>query len=161
MSVIMPGKAAARWWGIKVPKHILYYYHNEEGYHFPGTKPEWKTYTIYDHIRKKTEKQNRNLATKRRYHRIVPCYICLCKFSENGCRHIRIQTVRFNEYPNERLCETIRQRHNCGVFPEMTELWEEAFFRLYKTNPKGDELFRAVKFTKCIVDNYNRLIDVL
>jgi hypothetical protein len=57
--------------------------------------------------------------------------------------------------------EATRRLHSCGIFPEMVECWEEEFYRLYKTKPKKGEYVRAVKFTRCVVDNYNKLIDVL
>lgn len=160
MCTIMPRKAAMRWWGIDVPKNIIYYYHNE-GYHFPGVKPNWKIFTIQDLTKKKVEKQNNNLHRKRAYCRIVPCYICVHKFSDDGMWYILIQTVKFNQYVYKDLKQKIIQKYNCGVFPEMTELWFEAFFRLYKCKPTKSMLKRAVMFTKCIIDKYNNLIDVL
>jgi hypothetical protein len=154
----MPRKAAERWWGIEVPKDVAYYY--DDSYCF-DEKPTWKTFTIHDLIKRKTERQNRNLAEKRRYNRTVSCYICLYKYSENGPWYIRIQTIRFNEYTGRRMDESIRRKHNCGVFPELTDLWAETFYRLHKTTPKPGMPLRAVKFTKCVVNQYGKLIDVL
>lgn len=156
----MPRKAAMYWWGIDVPKHIIYYYH-DSGYCFPGVKPDWKIYTIYDLIKKKVKKQENNIRHKRAHNRIVSCYICLHKFSDNGRWYILIQTIKKRFYVYDKMNLIIRQRHNCGVFPEFMDLWAETFYKKYKAKPIKSHVKRAVKFTHCVLDGYNNLIDVL
>jgi len=156
----MPREAAKRWWGIEVPKHIIYFYH-DGGHCFPGVKPDWKTYTIYDLIKKKVEKQERHLRYKRAHKRIILCYICLHKFSENGRWHILIQTVKQQFYVYKEMNLKVRQVHSCGVFPEFMDLWADAFYAKYKVKPKRSHVKRTVKFTRCVLDSYNNLIDVL
>lgn len=156
----MPRKAAMHWWGIDVPKHILYYYHNS-GYCFPGVKPDWKTYTIYDLIKKKVKKQEEQLRHKRAYNRKVPCYICLHKFSDNGRWNILIQTTKKQFYVYNEMNLKVRQVHSCNVFPEFMDLWAETFYKKYKVKSRRSYAKRAVKYTHCILDGYNNLIDVI
>lgn len=154
MSTIFHRRAAPFWWGKELPKHIIYLY--KEFDHDP-----WKEYTIYDLIKEKVEKQERHIWMKRKSDRNVNCYIYLHKFSEEGRWYISIHTLKSRIYVYDKMNLKIRQRHNCGVFPEFYDEWANTFYLKYKKEPNKYHVKRAVKFTRCILDSYNNLIDIL
>lgn len=154
MGTIFHRRAAPFWWGRELPKHIIYLY--KEYSHEP-----WKEYTIYDRIKEKVKKQESHIWYKRKHNRIVPCYIYVHKFSEYGKWYIRIQTIKRGDYVYDEMNLRIRQVHNCGVFPEFYNEWAETFYKMYKRKPSVHHKKRAIKFTHCIIDSNNNLVDVL
>lgn len=153
MSVYMSRSAAPFWLGRELPRHILYLYKNWSG-------ESWKEYTIYDVIKKKTEKQDYNLRHKRAYNRIIPCYICLHKFSDKGRWYILIQTIKRNTYPAKEICDRIMQIHNLGILPGFSDLWADTFYKKYKRESNKHFVLRAIKFTHCILDGFGNIIDI-
>jgi len=60
----------------------------------------------------------------------------------------------------KKILEKIREKYHCGVFPEFVDNWIEAFCKTYPKKPKGLKTKQGIKFTHCVLDNYNNLIDV-
>ncbi len=163
MSIIFHRSAAPRWWGRDLPKHIIYLYKNFS--HEP-----WKEYTIQDRIKEKIKEQKANLSFKRRYEKTLPCYIWVF-YNKSWLFagwyvyiECRLGSFALNWKPTDsdtKLLRKIMQKYHCGVFPEFADEWAHAFCKAFPKKPKGIKVKQGIKYTHCILNENNRLIDVL
>lgn len=71
--------------------------------------------------------------------------------------------LNFRAGEHERkILKKIMQEYHCGIlFPELSDQWAENFCKIFPKSPKGAKIKQGIKFTHCILDNWNNLIDVL
>jgi hypothetical protein len=152
MTTIMTRSAAEFWWKTQVPRHIIYYYREHP-------HPEWKQYTTFDEIKKKVQKQNANIAAKRRHTRRVPCLIHVCLKYRSWRVYVITLKASFYLSLTERAChpDILRKLMDGHLFhPE----WCDEFCSRHPAIPKGNEDKSGKLYAHCLLDHLNRLIDI-
>ena len=156
---------AKSWWGVDLPKHIAYLYKPI------GYEKEWTERTYAEIFAQKKQKQDNDIWKKRAHCKQVPCYIYVWYFDSDflfGGWYVLVQTRRYGDwylnwkvqYKQEGLLEKVMRMINVGVFPELKEMWFEAFCRKYAVLPRGCHTKRGICFAKGVFDEYNELIDI-
>ena len=172
----MTREGARFWWGIELPKGVIYMFNNGVGGNAlnGGIGGKWEEYTIAEHNAKKKEQQESNLR-KKRYHTFrVPCLIHVFKldtdFFYGGYFYIVIWSMYGMWYLNyktrwehEDFFPRIKRHLPFGLLPfddDDDDVWFEEFCKHYPMEPKGIQKPRGKYLTHCILDSYHNLIDI-
>jgi len=172
----MTREGARFWWGIELPKGVIYMFNNGVGGNAlnGGIGGKWEEYTIAEHNAKKKEQQESNLR-KKRYHTFrVPCLIHVFKldtdFFYGGYFYIVIWSMYGMWYLNyktrwehEDFFPRIKRHLPFGLLPfddDDDDVWFEEFCKHYPMEPKGIQKPRGKYLTHCKIDTYHNLVDI-